>query len=397
VLAHHAHLLPSFASLPLAQQLSVRFTQAKMQFNHGWLVQAEAPPKALFGPFKAVITAGGAAPADVAFYFVHWLTDLAGAEPSPLEGSEKFVLKFPHQVLGSFIRSFGVINELAVHSETAVFESYLINCWQSIRPHITLAGDLPTGLGGGGVPVGDAAIALMRLAVQAQVADKQQALVDAFGRLSREDKQTLADEMSRTGDAEQSYDRSTPSAPGGPALLIYYSPAFIRTLCPESAPEALHMLAEVYRRSRLLWPLSEAAASQTVTVRIDQIKELSAESIRAVYATGESWLLTKRNDLEAVVEKHPLDSASDLLKAGVCVEVLRFWSGSTSSTPAIGGSECSLDGSLPSVSSSQLMSQLAPLTRNASGGLSTNADAEVLQQHFRRRAMFNGGGRSPIQ
>ena len=45
VLAHHAHLLPSFASLPLAQQLSVRFTQAKMQFNHGWLVQAEAPPK----------------------------------------------------------------------------------------------------------------------------------------------------------------------------------------------------------------------------------------------------------------------------------------------------------------------------------------------------------------
>ena len=98
------------------------------------------------------------------------------------------MLKFPHPVLGSFIGSFGVINELAVHSETAVFEAYLVNCWQSIRPHVTLAGDLPAGLGGGGgVPVGDAAIALMRLAVQAQVADKQQALVDAFGRLSRDD------------------------------------------------------------------------------------------------------------------------------------------------------------------------------------------------------------------
>ena len=37
--------------------------------------------------------------ADVAFYFVHWLTDLAGAEPSPLGGAEKLVLKFPHAVL----------------------------------------------------------------------------------------------------------------------------------------------------------------------------------------------------------------------------------------------------------------------------------------------------------
>ena len=60
--------------------------------------QAEAPPIALFGTFKEVIATGGAAHADIAFYFVHWLTDLAGAEPSPLAGSEKFVLKFPHAV-----------------------------------------------------------------------------------------------------------------------------------------------------------------------------------------------------------------------------------------------------------------------------------------------------------
>ena len=32
---------------------------------------------------------------DVAFYFVHWFADLAGAEASPLTGCEKFVLKFP--------------------------------------------------------------------------------------------------------------------------------------------------------------------------------------------------------------------------------------------------------------------------------------------------------------
>lgn len=38
---------------------------------------------------------------DVALYFVHWLTDLAGAEPTPLAGCEKFSVKFPLPVLNS--------------------------------------------------------------------------------------------------------------------------------------------------------------------------------------------------------------------------------------------------------------------------------------------------------
>ena len=120
MLEHHGACLPSFAALPAAQQRSVRFTQSKMGFNHGWLVQAEAPPGALFGKFKAAIASDGVAASDVAFYFVHWLTDLAGAVPSPLEGSEKFVLKFPQPVLGSFISSFSVVNELAHKTETQV-------------------------------------------------------------------------------------------------------------------------------------------------------------------------------------------------------------------------------------------------------------------------------------
>ena len=93
VLEFFSDSLPSFAALPEAQKKSVRFTQSKMSFNHGWLVQAEAPPMALFGKFKEVILKESVRDADVAFYFVHWLTDLAGAEPTPLEGSEKFVLK----------------------------------------------------------------------------------------------------------------------------------------------------------------------------------------------------------------------------------------------------------------------------------------------------------------
>lgn len=66
-------------------------------------------------------------PQDIAFYFTHWLTDLAGAEPTPLHGCEKFVLKFPHAVLISFVRSFGVLDKLAVQSETEVTENYLVN------------------------------------------------------------------------------------------------------------------------------------------------------------------------------------------------------------------------------------------------------------------------------
>ena len=123
-------VLPSFAAVPERQRKVIRFTQSKIGFNHGWLVQGEAPPAALFSKFKAVIQAEHVSSSDVAFYFVHWLTDLAGAEPTPLRGSEKFVLKFPHFVLDSFIQSFHVINELANRSETEVFEAYLIERWQ---------------------------------------------------------------------------------------------------------------------------------------------------------------------------------------------------------------------------------------------------------------------------
>lgn len=335
VLTYYGHLLPSFASLPPKQQASVRFTQSKMSFNHGWLVQAEAPPKALFGPFKSVITSGGAAAADVAFYFVHWLTDLAGAEPTPLEGSEKFVLKFPHPVLGSFIRSFGVINELADLSETAVFESYLEQMWQQ----------LPPVFGPTSVPTGDTAIALMRLVVQAQTVEKQQAVVDAFGKLSAEDRTVLSEEMARTGADDQEYSRTKLPKRGNPAILVYYSPAFVRTLTPLDALDALKCLTEIYRQARRLWPLSTAliskstgsssgpsgeagvqdGAGSTVTVRIDQIKELRLDEIQSVYSCGESWLLAKRNDLEAVVERHTLDHMSELLRNGVPCQLLNFW------------------------------------------------------------------------
>ena len=274
VLEHHPHVLPSFVSLDEANKRSIRFTQSKMSFNHGWLVQGEAPPAPLFAKFKQVMLSEHVAPQDVAFYFVHWLTDLAGAEPSPLGGGEKFVLKFPHAVLDSFIRSFAVLNELAVKSETQVMEEYLVRTWQ----------ELP---GSGPLPRGEDSIARLRLFLQAQTPDKQQAVMQALDDLSGPDKAILTDELARTGIENQVFSRGPSWKQAfGPAFLVYYSPAFVRSLAPVDAYSALQILAEVYRRARALWPLRPTTGNaHAVTLRIDQLKELKLSSILKVRAS----------------------------------------------------------------------------------------------------------------
>ena len=103
VLTHYEGCIPSFVGLPSEAKRAILFTQSKLQFNHGWFVQAEAPPGAMLATFKRVLTSGTSSPDDVALYFLHWLTDLSGAEATPLGGAEKFVLRFPHHVLSSFL------------------------------------------------------------------------------------------------------------------------------------------------------------------------------------------------------------------------------------------------------------------------------------------------------
>ena len=99
VLEHFSSALPSYGMLSSELQRTIRFCTIKIAFNHGWFVQAEAPPGPLFSKFKAAILKNPEhSVSDIAFYFVHWLTDLAGAEPTPLNGSEKLVLRFPHPV-----------------------------------------------------------------------------------------------------------------------------------------------------------------------------------------------------------------------------------------------------------------------------------------------------------
>eukprot|EP00316_Scyphosphaera_apsteinii_P020115 CAMPEP_0119311246 /NCGR_PEP_ID=MMETSP1333-20130426/21991_1 /TAXON_ID=418940 /ORGANISM="Scyphosphaera apsteinii, Strain RCC1455" /LENGTH=638 /DNA_ID=CAMNT_0007315581 /DNA_START=165 /DNA_END=2081 /DNA_ORIENTATION=+ len=312
VLDRFPQCLPAFYGLPREEQLSVAFTQAKMNFNHGWLVQAEAPPDALFSKFKMVIDTEGVEKADVAFYFVHWLTDLAGAHPSPLEGCVKFVLQFPQPVLASFINSFSVINELAVKTETQVFEDYMVKIWTETAAR---------GIAIGPVPDGDHAVALMRLMIQCQTPKAQAAIVAGYSQASAADRAVLAEEMGRSGLPGQYYQRGCKRR-GGPALLVYYSPAFMRSLVPLETPEALRMLAEVYRRARQLYPLrDDFGPCQTVSIRIDQLKEISAKEIVAAYENDEIWVLAKRNELEAVAERRPKAFLQDLQQSLSTIEL----------------------------------------------------------------------------
>merc|ERR1712190_583572 len=130
-------MLPSFKDLDPVERRSVQFTQCNLCFNHGWFVQAEAPPGAIFTKFKSALIRDHKSQIgkqDIALYFVHWLTGLAGAEPTPLGGCEKFVVKFPLPVLNSFLRSFEFVEKIAERAETVVMEEYLLMCWNEHEP-----------------------------------------------------------------------------------------------------------------------------------------------------------------------------------------------------------------------------------------------------------------------
>jgi len=284
-------------------QRTIRFTQVKIGFNHGWLVQAEAAPGPLFSTFKQVIRESrDTRNSDVSMYFVHWLTDLAGAEPTPLRGSEKFVLRFPHPVLHLFISSFSLVNELVSRNETEVFESFLMRKWEELQ-HVL-----------GAPPSGKHAIALLRLVLQVQHLPLQQRAITAYDQLSQDDQEVLSTEMALTGcvsgSKPQAYQCYPSLQQGGPVFLVYYSPAFLRIAARSDIGSGLRMLAEIYRQARSLWPSSPEGSLDHVTIRIDQMKEHTPSHIMEGHWWGEGWLLVRHNDREAIVEHHPLYSLS---------------------------------------------------------------------------------------
>mmetsp|Transcript_70704 Transcript_70704/g.218648 ORF Transcript_70704/g.218648 Transcript_70704/m.218648 type:complete len:400 (-) Transcript_70704:83-1282(-) len=291
VLEFRPELLPSFARLPRAQQESVKFTQCQMEFNMGWLVQAEAPPGALLRKFKSLIERGKASPSDIAFYFTHWLTDLAGAEPYPLEGCEKFVLKFPQKVLMSFLSSFAFVQLLNSQSETEVFEEYLHWRWQTHEPSL------------GSVPLGAGCIAQLRLVTMAPAHCER--ILAAFGELEAGDRKVLQTELAMTGCIDQRYVGDEFGTVGGPAFLVYYAPAMLQKNCGSDALGALVVLADVLRQARALWPLACHQGDQTVTVRIDVLKELTVQEIQNTQP-GTYWALWRTSDVDGMVQKGSL-------------------------------------------------------------------------------------------
>jgi hypothetical protein len=293
ILEYHPNVLPSFAALSREQQESIKFTQSKMEYNMGWLVQAEAPPGALFRKFKRVIMSGQASPRELAFYFTHWFTDLAGAEPFPQEGCEKFVLKFPKNVLNQFLLSFSIVQNISVDgaTETKVYEDYLQWRWDNHKPSLGMA------------PTGKGSIAKMRLVIMAQGDSK--AVVNAFDRLPIEDQEVLSTEMSNVDLWNQSWTRET-SDVRGPSILVYYAPALMQKAGKQDPYGALRLLADVFRQARSLWPLNETQGSWWVSVRVDQLKELTVREIRE-NNPSKVWVLTKLTSREGAVQRMSLN------------------------------------------------------------------------------------------
>ena len=122
--------------------------------------------------------------------FVHWLTDLAGAEPyqaRPWPGSEKFVARFPLKVLMAFLESFAFVHQLATKSEVEVTEDYLQERWKAIGPPSFVSDEC--------------IVAAMRLALMAQgfEADADAALQS----LPEAERQLLSIELARTACQQQ--------------------------------------------------------------------------------------------------------------------------------------------------------------------------------------------------
>mmetsp|Transcript_72433 Transcript_72433/g.172638 ORF Transcript_72433/g.172638 Transcript_72433/m.172638 type:complete len:565 (+) Transcript_72433:2-1696(+) len=285
LLEHYPGLLPSFKYLTPAQRAPVLFTQAKMNFNNGWLVQGEAPPGPLFKEFKAAIQQGRASESDVSFYFVHWLTDLAGAEPfgdRPWPGAEKLTAKLPSHVLVAFLKSFKFVERLATASEVQVMEAYLHNRTQELKLHLPAYME-------------NSRIACMRLALMAQ--GFEQDVVDVMEVLSAKDQAVLASELAMTACKEQ-FMAAPPSLSKkvkGPALLVYYAPALLQKAGGQEAAGALTILAAVLAAARQMFPLDARYEEQACTIRIDAMKVLTPTEILARHP----WFLKRTSSASA--------------------------------------------------------------------------------------------------
>jgi len=248
--------LPSYRMLPQDNnKRKVQLTLGKMNFNFGWMVQTEAPPKALFADLKTFIEEMPVQDREesLLFYFFHWFTDLAGAGLKagvhPLRGCEKFILEFPTVVLLKFFDAMSHVQNLAGKSETAVYFEYLqsTSAWQFVTDELTKAD-------GGGLEQNEA-IALTRLILMSQ--NFNQTTKDAFTQLDPTDRTTLVKELSLTGNLSDPFQAPyNPSGISGPAFTVYYGPALLQNWKPKSKyagqplKPGMQLLAQIFAKAR---------------------------------------------------------------------------------------------------------------------------------------------------
>jgi len=303
VLDRYPDVLPSYRDLSPSQRRAVRFTQSEMGFNAGWLVQAEGPPSAVLAKLKKAIGERGVDnDEDVAFYFAHWVTDLAGAEPTPFLGTEKFAVKFPPPVLQGLLSCFSIVKYLADGTETEIYERYLVTRWKAAE---NLLGPLPQG---------PERTAKLRLHCMGQGGAKS--LLDEFDRLPVATRDLLAREMAETGLVGQQF--SEWQALGGPQVgmpfLTYYGPAWCQRIGQTHPNLCLQVLAMIFRLCRVAYPESKNETpadlgSGSRTAQLGALKTVDVDDLRVVIDDGDSCFeMCRDNRLECTLKVYMLSA-----------------------------------------------------------------------------------------
>jgi len=322
VLEHYPSILPSYFGMDEESRKVILFSQGSMGFNIGWFVQAEAPPGPLFANFRKLITRGTASDRDVAFYFVHWLTDLAASVPTPFEGMLKFTTQFPDFVIRGFLESMPFLWRLAYQQMSKVYMDYLEWRWGSLVPDVVLKDQ------------GDSAVAKARLCVAAQLPERAKKVLESWDQLSSADQSLLSKELSLTGVPGEKYLWGCPVTVGeGPCFVCYYAPALLTNHIECERPGALKMLAEIYRAGRALYPLEKCQdfeESRFVTLGVANLKEKSSEYVSSVVNNGFVWVLEHCTEKDAVVNMAKITALASHAGNAPTFEgtyvVLPFWS-----------------------------------------------------------------------
>jgi hypothetical protein len=122
-------------------------------------------------------------------------------------------------------------------------------------------------------------------------------------------------------------------------------------------------------------------------------QELKLDEIHSSFAKGNSWVLTRKNDNEAVIEQQPLDQMAELIAEGVKAVVLKFWRAdktSTSGTNSVGSKM-----SMRSKKSSKSGVSFSPMVQDVDSGAQSPISegsgapipAKILSQHVSAKAM----------